>query len=45
MCVCVCVCIYIYIYCHPQTHCFVVSQIINVTRYTELCYKLGSKPG
>ena len=34
--------IYIYIYCHPQTVCFVVSQLISVTRYTR-CFKLGSK--
>ena len=29
--------IYIYIYCHPQTHCFVVSQHFVVAK----CLKLG----
>ena len=33
----------IYIYCHPQTDCFVVSQLISVTRHTGRC-KLGLKP-
>ena len=36
--------IYIYIYCHPQTDCFVVSQIFSVARSAK-CFKLGSKPG
>ena len=35
--------IYIYIYCHPQTDCFVVSQLFSVTRHVERL-KLGSKP-
>ena len=25
--------IYIYIYCHPQTDCFVVSQLFSVARH------------
>ena len=41
--VCVCVCIYIYIYCHPQTDCFVVSQLFSVARHVG-CLKLGLKP-
>ena len=42
--VCVCVCIYIYIYiCHPQTDCFVVSQLFSVARHVG-CLKLGPKP-
>ena len=55
VCVCVtiytyiCVCgsesihIYIYIYCHPQTDCFVVSQLFGVARHVGH-WKLGSKP-
>ena len=35
--------IYIYIYIHPQTECFVVSQIISMARHTR-CFQLGSKP-
>ena len=35
--------IYIYIYSHPQTACFVVSQLFSVARYVG-CLKLGSKP-
>ena len=35
--------IYIYIYCHPQTGCFIVSQLFCVARYVG-CLKLGSKP-
>ena len=35
--------IYIYIYCHPQTHCFVVSQHISMARHAARL-KLGSKP-
>ena len=36
--------IYIYIYSHPQTDCFVVSQLFSVARH--VCrLKLGSKPG
>ena len=34
--------IYIYIYCHPQTDCFVVSQLFNVARHVGRL-KLGSK--
>ena len=35
--------IYTYLYCHPQTDCFVVSQLFSVARY--ICrLKLGSKP-
>ena len=36
--------IYIYIYCHPQTDCFVVSQLFTVARHVGRL-KLGSKPG
>ena len=43
MCVCVYIYIYIYIYCHPQTGCFLVSQLLSVTRHIG-CLKLGSKP-
>ena len=32
--------IYIYIYCHPQTDCFVISQLFSVARHTR-CFKLG----
>ena len=35
--------IYIYIYCHPQTDCFVVSQLFSVARRIGRL-KLGSKP-
>ena len=35
--------IYIYIYCHPQTNCFIVSQLFSVARLAG-CFKLGSKP-
>ena len=35
--------IYIYIYCHPQTDCFVVSQLFSVAQYVGRL-KLGSKP-
>ena len=35
--------IYIYIYSHPQTDCFVVSQLFRVARHVG-CSKLGSKP-
>ena len=33
----------LYIYCHPQTDCFVVSQLFSVARHVEP-WKLGSKP-
>ena len=40
-------CIYIhthtYIYCHPQTDCFIVSQLFSVARHVG-CLKLESKP-
>ena len=29
------VCVCIYIYCHPQTDCFVVSQLFSVARHIE----------
>ena len=35
--------VYIYIYCHPQTDCFIVSQLFSVARLVG-CLKLGSKP-
>ncbi len=35
--------IYIYIYSHPQTDCFVVSQLFSVARHVGRL-KLGSKP-
>ena len=35
--------IYIYIYCHPQTDCFVVSQLFSVARHVRRL-NLGSKP-
>ena len=35
--------IYIYIYCHPQTDCFVVSQLFHVARHVGRL-KLGLKP-
>ena len=34
--------IYIYIYCHPQTYCFVVSQLFSVARHVGRL-KLASK--
>ena len=34
--------IYIYIYCHPQTDCFVISQLFTVARHTR-CFKPWSK--
>ena len=39
----ICIYIYIYIYCHPQTDCFVVSQLFSVARRVGRL-KLGSKP-
>ena len=30
---CVCVYIYIYIYCHPQTDCFILSELLSVARH------------
>ena len=38
------ICIYLYIYCHPQTDCFIVSQLFDVARHVGHL-KLGSKPG
>ena len=35
--------IYIYIYCHPQTDCFVVSQLFSVARHVGRL-KMGSGP-
>ena len=35
--------LYIYIYCHPQTDCFVLSQLISVARHVGR-FKLGLKP-
>ena len=35
--------IYIYIYCHPQTDCFLVSQLFIVAKHVRR-FKLGSKP-
>ena len=35
--------IYIYIYCHPQTDCFVLSELFSVVRYVGRS-KPGSKP-
>ena len=32
-----------YIYCHPQTECFVESQLFSVARHVG-CLKLGLKP-
>ena len=26
-------CVYIYIYCHPQTDCFVLSELFSVARH------------
>ena len=34
---------YVHIYCHPQTDCFVVSQLFSVARHAGR-FKLGSKP-
>ena len=39
----VCIYIYIYIYSHPQTDCFVVSQLFSVARHIGRL-KLGLKP-
>ena len=36
--------VYTYTDCHPQTDCFVVSQLFMVTRHARF-FKLGSKPG
>ena len=35
--------LFLYIYCHPQTDCFVVSQLFSVARHLGRS-KLGSKP-
>ena len=35
--------IYIYIYCHPQTDCFVLSELFSVARHVGHS-KPGSKP-
>ena len=35
--------IYIYIYTHPQTDCFVLSELFSVARHSG-CLKPGSKP-
>ncbi len=32
-----------YIYCHPQTDCFVLSQLFSVARHVERL-KMGLKP-
>ena len=37
------ICIYIYIYCHPQTDCFVVSQLFSVASHIGR-FKRGLKP-
>ena len=42
-CVCMNVYIYIYIYCHPQTDCFVLSELFSVARHVERS-KPRSKP-
>ena len=34
---------YIHIYCHPQTHCFVLSELFSVARHAGRS-KTGSKP-
>ena len=34
--------IYIYIYCHPQTDCFIISQLFSAARHAGH-FKLGSK--
>ena len=39
----VCMYVYIYIYCHPQTDCFVLSELFNVARHVGRS-KPGSKP-
>ena len=36
--------IYIYMHCHPQTNCFVISQLISMARHAR-CFKPGSKLG
>ena len=36
--------IYIYIYCHPQTDCFILSELFGVARQARFL-KLGLKPG
>ena len=36
--------IYIYLYCHPQTDCFIVSQLISVASHAGR-FNLGLKPG
>ena len=43
MCLCVCVYIYIYIYSHPQTDCFILSELFSVARHAGRS-KPGSKP-
>ena len=35
--------LYIYIYCHPQTDCFVISELFSVARHVRRS-KPGSKP-
>ena len=35
--------LYIYIYSHPQTDCFVLSELFSVARHA-VCSKPGSKP-
>ena len=35
--------IYICMYCHPQTDCFIISQLFSVVRYVG-CFKLGLRP-
>ncbi len=42
-CVCVYIYIYIYIYSHPQTDCFVLSELFSVARHAGRS-KSGSKP-
>ena len=37
------ICLYIYIYCHPQTDCFILSELFSVARHVGRS-KLGSKP-
>ena len=41
--VCMYIYIYIYLYCHPQTDCFIVSQLFKVARHVGHL-KLRSKP-
>ena len=36
----ICIYIYIYIYCHPQTDCFILSELFSVARHAG-----RSKPG